>query len=60
MLTLACVLIGGGIGAIAGAAAMTTEKGKEINQHMEESWSNHKKDLREIADRSMQGRISGR
>lgn len=60
MLTLACVLIGGGIGAIAGAAAMTTEKGKEINQHMEESWSNHKEDLREIADRSMQGRISGR
>ena len=41
MITEACVLIGGGIGALIGAAVSSTDKGKEINQNLTDALDNY-------------------
>ena len=47
MITEACVLIGGGIGALIGAAVSSTDKGKEINQNLTDALDNYEDRLSE-------------
>ena len=57
MLTKACMLVFGGIGAIVGAALSTTEKGKELDENLNDAIdifddriSKHLPDLDKIKD----------
>ena len=47
MITEACVLIGGGIGALIGAALSSTEKGKEIDQNLTDALDTYEDRLSE-------------
>ena len=38
MITEACILIGGAVGAIAGAALSSTEKGEELNDRLDDAF----------------------
>ena len=38
MITEACILIGGAVGAIAGAALSNTEKGQELNDRLDDAF----------------------
>lgn len=47
MITEACVLIGGGIGALIGAVASSTDKGKEIDQNLTDALDTYEDRLSE-------------
>ena len=38
MITEACILIGGAVGALAGAALSSTEKGQELNDRLNDAF----------------------
>lgn len=38
MITKACMLVLGGVGAIVGAVLLTTEKGKELNENLTDAF----------------------
>lgn len=43
MLLELCVIGAAILGGLGGAAAMTTKKGKEMDNHLKKSWDNYKK-----------------
>lgn len=47
MITTACILIGGGVGALIGAALSTTGKGKEIDQNLTDALDTYEDKLSE-------------
>ena len=48
MITEACILIGGGVGALIGAALSTTDKGKEIDQNLTDALDTYEDRLSEL------------
>ncbi len=51
MITEACILIGGAVGAIAGAALSSTEKGEELNDRLDDAFGlSEDKDTDSLSD----------
>lgn len=49
LIILATTAIGTGVGALIGAAAQSTEKGKKLNSELEHDWDKYGKDVKELA-----------